>query len=69
MTQEQKEAVEEVQRDIEKAANGSYEDRQEVMEKYENRAREQLEKNGYNYDEMKAKAMEQYDSARAQYGF
>ena len=69
MTQEQKEAVEEVQRDIEKAANGSYEDRQEVMEKYENRAREQLEKNGYNYDEKKAKAMEQYDSARAQYGF
>lgn len=68
MTQEQREAIEEAQRDIERATNGTYEDKKEVIEKYENKAREELESRGYNYDDLRNQAQEQYERAKAQYG-
>ena len=68
MTKEQREAVEEVQQDVNKAMNGSEEDKQEVIDKYKNKAEEALENSGVNMDDVKSKAQDQLNDARARMG-
>ena len=69
MTEEQKDIVEEVQEDVNRAMNGTDEDREEIYEKYRNKAEEELEKRGYNYDELQKQAEDRANSLRQQYGY
>ena len=59
----------ELEEDAEKFQNGSDEDRQEVIDKYEDKAREELKKSGYDYDQIKEDAQRKADELRKQYGY
>lgn len=59
----------ELEEDAEKFQNGSDEDRQEVIDKYEDKAREELQKSGYDYDQIKEDAQRKADELRKQYGY
>ena len=59
----------ELEGDAEKFQNGSDEDRQEVIDKYEDKAREELKKSGYDYDQIKEDAQRKADELRKQYGY
>lgn len=59
----------ELEEDAEKFQNGSDEDRQEVIDKYEDKAREELNKRGYDYDQMKEEAQRKAEELRKQYGY
>ncbi len=49
--------------------NGTEQDAEEVRQKYENKAREELNKRGYDYDQMINDAQKRADELRKQYGY
>jgi len=59
----------EVEEDIDKMKNGTEQDAEEIRQKYEDKAREELNKRGYDYDQMKEDAQRKADELRRQYGY
>ena len=59
----------EVEEDIETMKNGTERDAEEIRQKYEDKAREELNKRGYDYDQMMEDAQRKADELRRQYGY